>query len=72
MTNLLFSLTFIASIYGMNLDIFTGDGKVELARFLATALPFAFVVFFITFVIPELVFKVSGKRWGEDVIVNLA
>ncbi|KAF1960507.1 hypothetical protein CC80DRAFT_589911 [Byssothecium circinans] len=45
MTNLLFSLTFIASIYGMNLDIFTGDGKVELARFLATALPFAFVVF---------------------------
>jgi hypothetical protein len=72
MNNLLFSLTFIASIYGMNLDIFTGDGKVELTRFLTTALPFAFVVFFITFVIPELVFKVSGKRWGEDVTVNLA
>ena len=72
MTNLLFSLTFIASIYGMNLDIFTGDGKVELARFLATALPFAFVVFLITFVIPELVFKVSGKRLNEDVTVNLA
>jgi hypothetical protein len=70
MTNILFSLTFIASVYGMNLNIFTEDGKVGLVRFLATALPFAFVVFVITFVLPEVVFRISGRRRRGGVNVD--
>lgn len=68
MTNILFSLTFIASIYGMNLDVFTEDGKVRLVQFLATAFPFTFGVFCITFVIPEIWRRWLGGSGGMDLL----
>ncbi|GFG11363.1 hypothetical protein IFM61392_06873 [Aspergillus lentulus] len=62
MTNILLSLSFIASVYGMNLNIFNG-GQVELSQYLATALPFCFVVFIVTFVIPGIVVRMlPGKQ----------
>lgn len=62
MTNILFSLSLIATIYGMNLDIFTDGGKVRLAKFLVTALPFCFMVFFVTFIVPEIFTRCWGRR----------
>jgi hypothetical protein len=65
MTNLLLSLSFIASVYGMNLKIFTQGGEVELSRYLATALPFAFGVLVITFVMPAWVSRFTGGKDGS-------
>jgi len=61
-TNLLFSLSFITSVYGMNLKNFTNGGQVQLSQYLATALPFTFVVFIVTFVLPELVTRMRPGR----------
>lgn len=62
MTNILLSLSFIASVYGMNLNIFNG-GQVELSQYLATALPFCLLVFIVTFVIPGIVARMlPGKQ----------
>jgi hypothetical protein len=70
-TNLLFSLTFIATVYGMNLDIFTDGGLVGLSRYLATALPFAFLVFMLTFGIPILVSRLSKGQMRRNFAVDL-
>lgn len=48
-TSGLLSMSFIASLYGMNLDIFTDGGNVTLAKFLYTALPFTFGILTLTF-----------------------
>jgi formate-dependent nitrite reductase membrane component NrfD len=62
MTNILFSLSFIASIYGMNLNIFN-SGQVQLSQYLATAIPFCLGVFIVTFVIPGMVARMlPGKK----------
>jgi hypothetical protein len=64
MTNLLFSLSFIASVYGMNLDIFSNGGLVPLSHFLGTAIPFSFLVFVITFFMPAGLSKILGSKNG--------
>jgi len=48
-TNILLSMTFIATVYGMNLDIFTDGGLVSVNKFIATALPFTVCLFVATF-----------------------
>lgn len=48
-TSGLLSMSFIASIYGMNLDIFTDGGYVSLSKFLYTSLPFTFGILLLTF-----------------------
>lgn len=51
-TNILLSLSLIATIYGMNLDIFVEGGLVHVKDYLVTALPFAFGIFLVTFGLP--------------------
>ena len=50
-TNPLLSLTFIATVYGMNLDVFVGvsGGLVSLKKYLITGFVFAVCVFCLTF-----------------------
>jgi hypothetical protein len=69
MTNLLLSLSFIASVYGMNLNIFNG-GYVELSHYLATAIPFSFVVFVITFIVPVVLPRITGGRDRPQVTIE--
>lgn len=65
MTNILFSLSLIASVYGMNLSTFVDGGQVQLSQYLTTALPFAFVVFIVTFALPGMVKWVMSRRLGN-------
>jgi hypothetical protein len=70
-TNTLLSLSFIATVYGMNLNMFSTGGMVELRSFLATALPFTLVVFVLTFGAPPLISRVHQKRGNRQAAFNI-
>ncbi|KAI9822227.1 MAG: hypothetical protein M1832_003050 [Thelocarpon impressellum] len=75
-TNDLLSLTLIATIYGMNLDIFVDGGLSDLKKYLVTALPFAAGIFFLTFYLPTFRLstfrlKSSPTRRGRNVNVDV-
>lgn len=59
-TIILLSMTFIATVYGMNLNIFTDGGLVSLNSFLATSLPFTAGLFFVTF-FPDMLSSTHGR-----------
>ncbi|KAL9612060.1 MAG: hypothetical protein Q9167_003320 [Letrouitia subvulpina] len=61
-TNILLSLSLIATIYGMNLDVFVDGGLLRVKDYLVTALPFAFGIFLVTFGLPALVSRARHLR----------
>jgi hypothetical protein len=73
-TNLLLSLSLIATLYGMNADMFVTGGLVKLKDYLVTALPFACGVFLFTFVMPiaKLRYIVMNpnklRRWKVEIV----
>jgi Mg2+ and Co2+ transporter CorA len=68
-TNPLLSLTFIATVFGMNLDVFVDGGLVTLATYLITAFVFAFVVFCATIFYKPVVFWIEHFARGRETIV---
>lgn len=68
-TNPLLSLTFIATVFGMNLDIFVDGGLVMVATYLITAFVFAFVVFCVTFFYKPVIFWIQHLARGRETIV---
>ncbi|KAK3177883.1 hypothetical protein OEA41_000015 [Lepraria neglecta] len=73
-TNLLLSLSFIATLYGMNADLFVTGGLVKLKDYLITALPFACGVFLFTFVMPvaklrDIIMNLNKlRRWKVEIV----
>jgi hypothetical protein len=73
-TNLLLSFSLIATLYGMNVDVFVTDGLVKLKDYLVTALPFACGVFLFTFVIPVaklrdiIMYPNKLRRWKAEIV----
>lgn len=68
-TNPLLSLTFIATVFGMNLDSFVNGGLVTVATYLITAFVFAFAVFCATFFYKPVVFWIQHLARGRVPIV---
>lgn len=71
-TTLLLSLTFIATIYGMNVSNFSAEGIPTVIDYLAVALPFAAGVFFLTFVPSGLLQRGSREARGQKLVTITA